>query len=107
MAAAMASTTAFWTSGGSLGVRPRRLWVMVRITGAVVGRRDHTGAGPPRGEGSALVGVGLGPVPPRVPPGNPRLAHVVVSKFADHLPLYRQAGILARHGVDIPRSTLG
>jgi transposase len=31
----------------------------------------------------------------------------VVSKFADHLPLYRQEGILARHGVSISRSTLG
>jgi transposase len=35
------------------------------------------------------------------------LAHVVVSKFADHLPLYRQHGILARHGVDLSPSTLG
>ena len=31
----------------------------------------------------------------------------VVSKFADHLPLYRQQGILARHGVDLSPSTLG
>jgi len=34
------------------------------------------------------------------------LAHVVVSKYADHLPLHRQAGILARSGVRLPRSTL-
>lgn len=34
------------------------------------------------------------------------LAHVVVSKFADHLPLHRQQGILHRHGVHLPRSTL-
>jgi transposase len=40
-------------------------------------------------------------------PGPGLLAHVVVSKFADHLPLYRQAGILARHGVDLSPSTLG
>src|SRR5262245_56823137 len=40
-------------------------------------------------------------------PGPGLLAHVVVSKFADHLPLYRQAGILARHGVELSRSTLG
>lgn len=33
------------------------------------------------------------------------LAHVVVSKYADHLPLYRQEGILARHGVSLSRST--
>jgi transposase len=40
-------------------------------------------------------------------PGPGLLAHVVASKFADHLPLYRQSGILARHGVHVPRSTLG
>src|SRR5262245_23489441 len=40
-------------------------------------------------------------------PGPGLLAHVIVSKFADHLPLYRQAGIFARQGVDLPPSTLG
>ena len=39
-------------------------------------------------------------------PGPGLLSHVVVSKFVDHLPLYRQAGMFARHGVDLPRSTL-
>lgn len=34
------------------------------------------------------------------------LAHVLVSKYADHLPLYRQAAIYAREGVDLERSTL-
>ena len=34
------------------------------------------------------------------------LAHVIVSKFADHLPLYRQSEIYARQGVEIPRSTM-
>lgn len=34
------------------------------------------------------------------------LAHVVTSKFADHLPLYRQSEIYAREGVDLDRSTL-
>jgi transposase len=34
------------------------------------------------------------------------LAHVLVSKYADHLPLYRQAGIYAREGVELERSTL-
>lgn len=34
------------------------------------------------------------------------LAHVLVSKYADHLPLYRQSGIYARDGVDLARSTL-
>jgi transposase len=34
------------------------------------------------------------------------LAHVLVAKYCDHLPLYRQAEIYARTGVDLDRSTL-
>jgi transposase len=34
------------------------------------------------------------------------LAHVLVSKYADHLPLNRQSEIYAREGVDLERSTL-
>jgi transposase len=34
------------------------------------------------------------------------LAHVLVAKYADHLPLYRQAGIYARSGLAMERSTL-
>jgi transposase len=34
------------------------------------------------------------------------LAHVVVAKYCDHLPLYRQSQIYAREGVEIDRSTL-
>ena len=34
------------------------------------------------------------------------LAHVLVNKYADHLPLYRQAQIFARQGVTLDRSTL-
>ena len=34
------------------------------------------------------------------------LAHVLVSKYADHLPLYRQAEIYEREGVELDRSTL-
>ena len=34
------------------------------------------------------------------------LAHVLVSKYADHLPLYRQAEIYQREGVELDRSTL-
>ena len=34
------------------------------------------------------------------------IAHVVVSKFCDSLPLYRQAQMLARQGVTLDRSTL-
>lgn len=39
-------------------------------------------------------------------PGPGLLAHVLVSKYADHCPLYRQSGIYEREGVDLDRSTL-
>jgi transposase len=34
------------------------------------------------------------------------LAYVLVNKFSDHLPLYRQQDVLARHGIFLARSTL-
>jgi transposase len=34
------------------------------------------------------------------------IAHVLVSKYADHLPLYGQAQIYTRQGIDLDRSTL-
>lgn len=34
------------------------------------------------------------------------LAQIVVQKYVDHLPLYRQEAIYARHGISLPRSTL-
>ena len=39
-------------------------------------------------------------------PGPGLLAHVLVSKYCDHLPLYRQSRIFARDGVELERSTL-
>ncbi len=39
-------------------------------------------------------------------PGPGLLAHVLVSKYCDHLPLYRQSEIYARDGVDLPRGLL-
>ena len=39
-------------------------------------------------------------------PGPGLLAHVLVSKYADHQPLYRQSDIYAREGIDLDRSTL-
>jgi transposase len=50
------------------------------------------------------------PAPPRVIErglaGPGLLAHVLVAKYADHCPLYRQSEIYAREGVDLDRSTL-
>jgi transposase len=39
-------------------------------------------------------------------PGPGLLAHVLVSKYGDHLPLYRQSEMYAREGVELERSTL-
>jgi transposase len=39
-------------------------------------------------------------------PTEATVAQVLVSKYADHLPLYRQAQIYARQGVNLDRSTL-
>ena len=39
-------------------------------------------------------------------PGPGLLAHVLVSKYADHAPLNRQSEIYAREGVELSRSTL-
>ena len=50
------------------------------------------------------------PLPPRPiergRPGPGLLAHVLVAKYCDHLPLYRQSRIFARDGIELDRSTL-
>jgi transposase len=38
--------------------------------------------------------------------GTGLLAHILVAKYADHLPLYRQSQIYAREGVELERSTM-
>ena len=53
----------------------------------------------------------IAPLPARLQdrslPAPGLLAHVLVSKYCDHLPLYRQERIFAtRHGVNLPRQTL-
>lgn len=53
----------------------------------------HQAAAPERPIAKGLASPGL-------------LAHVLVSKYCDHTPLYRQTQIFARHGVELDRSTL-
>lgn len=64
---------------------------------------DKTGA-------DDVAGIIQAPAPSRLIEGGlpteAMVADVVVSKHADHIPLYRQSQILARHGVRIERSTL-
>jgi len=35
------------------------------------------------------------------------LTHIMISKFCDHLPLHRQHGMFARHGIELAESTMG
>jgi len=55
-------------------------------------------------------GVSIGELPPRAVDksiaGEGLLAHIITSKYADHNPLNRLEGIIARHGVDIGVSTM-
>lgn len=55
-------------------------------------------------------GILLAPAPAHLIPGGmpteATVAHVIVSKYADHVPLYRQAQIYGRQGIDLDRSTL-
>jgi transposase len=59
---------------------------------------------------SCESGVAQAPAPARLIEGGlpteALVAHVLVSKYADHLPLYRQSQIYARQGIDLDRSTL-
>ncbi|MGE0273505.1 MAG: IS66 family transposase [Alphaproteobacteria bacterium] len=55
--------------------------------------RVHQAPAPSRPIARGLAGPGL-------------LAHVLVSKYLDHLPLYRQSAIYARQGIELDRSLL-
>lgn len=59
-------------------------------------------------EGTRIETAQLPSLP--IPKGNAgpsMIAHILVSKFADHLPYYRQSGILKREGLQISPSTIG
>ncbi|HEX3147564.1 MAG TPA: IS66 family transposase [Gemmataceae bacterium] len=60
-----------------------------------------------QGHDPQIAKAALPPEPiPKSGIGAGLLAHVIVSKIVDHLPLNRQESILARHGWDVCRSTL-
>ena len=84
-----------------LEYRPGCLFVMVY--------RRPKYASPDR-KGGNSVGVVTAPMPdhpiPKCKADPGLIAYAIVSKFADHLPLYRQDDIFKREGVHIARSTL-
>lgn len=98
---------------------PARASVATPLTATVLVAAAGTTADAPATHGTpgGVVAPGLlpstfvtAPLPPQAIPrclaGPGLLAHVIVSKFDDHLPLYRQERILAREGVYLSRSTL-
>jgi transposase len=76
---------------------PARLKVVVLARAKYACPRCHDGVveapAPPQAIEKSLATEGL-------------LAQVVIAKYVDHLPLYRQALIFAREGLDLSRSTL-
>lgn len=84
-------------TSSQLDYQPASLFVIEHIRPTYVCSRCHdriaTPAKPAQPIAKGLPGPGL-------------LAHVVTSKYADHLPLYRQERILERFGVSLSRSTM-
>jgi transposase len=89
-----------WEVSEKLEYRPGRLLVNVY--------KRPKYASPDNGS-SGDVGVITAPMPDhpieRCKADVGLLSQVIVSKFADHLPLYRQDGIFEREGITIPRAT--
>ena len=80
-----------------LDVIPARFRVLVTVRPRYACPKGRAGVvqakAPP-----ALIESGL--------PTEALIAQVIVSKYSEHLPLYRQAQVMARHGLRIDRSTL-
>jgi transposase len=91
-----------------LEYRPGRFEVVRHVRPAFSCRSCE--AGPHRGGPRWAPGMTQAPMPAlpieRGRPGPGLLAHVLVSKYCDHLPLYRQSEIYARDGLDLPRGLL-
>jgi transposase len=87
--------------------------VRVRVIRPKYKRQDEVAGEPPavaaprQSDKPAII---IAPLPERPIPrgiaGPGLLAHVLVSKYADHLPLHRQEKIFRREGLRLPRSTL-
>ena len=60
----------------------------------------------PKDEGIAIASLPFRPIDKGIA-GPGLLGHILISKFVDHIPLYRQCGQFRRLGVDISDSTIG
>lgn len=79
---------------------PASLFVLQHVRPKYACRKCEEGgvATAPRSAESQLIEKGL--------PGPGVVTQVIVSKYLEHTPLYRQEGMFARHGVPLARSTM-
>lgn len=95
-----------------LDYRPAKLfvWEHVRLKYACPKCRNASAGSPPATSDTPVspIVVAAKPAQPidKGLPGPGLLAHVITSKYSDHLPLHRQEAMLARQGVELSRSTL-
>jgi transposase len=89
-----------------LDLEPARFFVLRTVKKSYACRRCDPQAVPPEQRLATAGPAQVGPIPKGLC-GPGLLAHAVTAKFADHVPLHRPAGQLARSGVRVARSTLG
>src|SRR4051794_23742767 len=89
-----------------LDLEPARFFVLRTVRKSYACRHCDPAVAPPEQRIQTAAPTQVGPIPKGLC-GPGLLAHAVTAKFADHVPLHRLAGQLARSGVKIARSTLG
>ena len=89
-----------------LDLEPAKFFVLRTIRKSYACRHCDPALVPPEQRIQTAAPTQVGPIPKGLC-GPGLLAHTVTAKFADHVPLHRLAGQLARSGVSIARSTLG
>jgi transposase len=89
-----------------LDIEPVEFFVLRTVRKTYACKRCDPAVVPPERRLETAGPSQVGPIPKGLC-GPGLLAHCVTAKYADHVPLHRQAGQLARSGVRIARSTLG
>ena len=89
-----------------LDLEPARFFVLRTVRKSYACRHCDPAVVPPEQRIQTAASTQVGPIAKGLC-GAGLLAHTVTAKFADHVPLHRLAGQLARSGVKVARSTLG
>jgi transposase len=91
-----------YDSAEQLAIIPRQPYVIVTLRAKYAPRHpEATG-----GEEGVVIAPRAPQILPKAIAHSSLLADIVVAKYADALPLYRQERIFARDGLDIPRQTM-